>query len=96
MNATDSVIGYMKHKNTIELGFMKYCYFKKIISYVLDYHNEYRIRKLFLIMCDKGHFIRRKMVHKASYKYKFIPNTKKKVKEDYEDKKKIDFIVSWD
>ena len=96
MNATDSVIGYMKHKNTIELGFMKYCYFKKIISYVLDYHQEYRIRKLFLIMFDKGHFIRKKMIHKSSYKYKFIPNPKKKEKENFENKPKIDFIVSWD
>ena len=36
------------------------------------------------------------MIHKSSYKYKFIPNPKKKEKENFENKPKIDFIVSWD
>ena len=96
MNATDSIVGYMKHKKIDELGFMKYCYFKKIISYILDYHHEYRIRKLFMKLFEMGYFTRRKMLKKSSYKYKFNPNPKKVDKSNITDNPDIDFVVSWD
>ncbi len=93
MNAVNSVIGYMKHKNTEELGFMKYSYFRKLIKYILDIHREYLIRKLFLKMFDDGYFYKKTLKNKSSYKYKFNPNPKIKIKEE---KKDINFIVSWD
>ena len=75
MNAENSVVGYLTYKETDKNGFCKYGYFKRIISYILDFHNDYYIRKLFLKMYDKGFFIKEENI-KKSFKYQFNPNPK--------------------
>jgi len=94
MNANNSVVGFMKHKNTEKLGYMKYAYFKKIIKYILDYHREYHIRKLFLNMYEEGYFLRKTVNGKTSYTYKFNPNPK--IKNYNVIKSPQEFIVSWE
>ena len=59
MNAPNSVIGYCKFKKLEKRGFLKYGAFKRIIAYILDYYNDY--------------FVRKKNI-KQSYLYKFNPN----------------------
>jgi hypothetical protein len=81
MNSNQAVIGYFKFKKIENMGFLKYGYYKRIIQYVIDYYNEYYVRKIFLQLLDKGYFIRIKN-HKNSYKYQFNPTPKKKITED--------------
>ena len=92
MNAEKSVIGYFHYKHVENLGYLKYGYFKRIIGYVLDYHHDYFIRKIFLSLVDKGFFIKLKNI-KKSYKYKFNPNGKKEIKKEIPPEY---FIVTWD
>jgi len=94
MNASNSVISYFIYKNVEKRGFLKYGFFKRMIAYVLDYHNDYYIRKIFLDLLDKGFFIKQKN-SKISYKYKFNPNpTKQKTKKVIIDPAR--FIINWD
>tara|TARA_R110002074_G_scaffold100238_5_gene216529 strand:- start:2219 stop:2497 length:279 start_codon:yes stop_codon:yes gene_type:complete len=92
MNAEQSVIEYFKYKNAQNLNFLKFGYFKRIISYVLNCNSDYYIRKLFLTLVEKNYFIKHKN-KKQSYLYKFNPVgrivMKKPLPLDY-------FIVSWD
>tara|TARA_R110000803_G_scaffold84045_4_gene150193 strand:- start:5307 stop:5591 length:285 start_codon:yes stop_codon:yes gene_type:complete len=73
MDAIDSVIGYLKHKNAEERGYLKYGYYKKLICYILDLHLDYYTRKIFLKMFKKGYFIKSKNDKKV-FKYRFNPN----------------------
>jgi len=81
MDAMSSVIGYMKHKNATNRGFLKYGYFKRLICYILDYHKDYYIRKIFLKMCKKGYFIKSEG-DKKTFKYKFNPTPNEKLKDE--------------
>tara|TARA_R100000935_G_C2775128_1_gene139317 strand:+ start:572 stop:856 length:285 start_codon:yes stop_codon:yes gene_type:complete len=94
MDAMNSVIGYMKHKNAETRGYLKYGYFKKLICYILDFHKDYYIRKIFLKMVNKGYFIKIKADTK-SFKYKFNPNPKILEKEKVNNKKES-IILSFD
>ena len=58
MNAKNSVINYCKFKNVQTRGFLKYGYFKRIIGYILDYYNDYFIRKIFLQLVEEKYFIK--------------------------------------
>lgn len=92
MNAPNSVIGYCKFKKLEKRGFLKYGAFKRIIAYILDYYNDYFVRKIFLELVEMNYFVRKKNI-KQSYLYKFNPNPsitpKETVDESY-------FTVSWD
>ena len=92
MNAEQAVISYCNFKNIQNRGHMKYGHFKRIIGYILDYYNEYFIRKTFLSLVDKGHFIKKKNV-KKSYIYMFNP-TPNKIKKEIIDPSR--FIIYWD
>jgi len=72
MDAMSSVIGYLKHKNAENRGFLKYGYYKKLICYILDLHLDYYTRKIFLKMVKKGYFIKSDSDKKV-FKYKFNP-----------------------
>tara|TARA_R110000822_G_scaffold20158_8_gene64948 strand:- start:558 stop:845 length:288 start_codon:yes stop_codon:yes gene_type:complete len=76
MNSIEAVTSYLKYRNYERLGFLKYCNFKKIISFVLDSKNQYYNRKLFLTLIEKGFIIKKKNI-KKSYIYQFNPNPKK-------------------
>jgi|TARA_R110002096_G_scaffold402913_1_gene600311 hypothetical protein len=93
MNAKQSIISYCKFKNIQNRGFLKYGYYKRIIGYILDYYNDYFIRKTFLALVNEGYFIKKKNI-KKSYIYQFNPEPK-----ILNLKKEIDptiFVVSWD
>ena len=86
MNAENSVLGYLTYKNIENRGFVKYGYYKKLITYILDlHHKEYYVRKIFLKLNRKGYFIRRETEQK-SFLYKFNSNPKIKPKEEINDK----------
>jgi|TARA_R110000744_G_scaffold172085_1_gene290570 hypothetical protein len=94
MNSEEAIISYLKFRKYENMGYIKYGNFKKIISFVLDSHNDYYNRKLFLSLVSKGFLIKKKNI-KKSYIYKFQPNPKFNIIE----KKIIDptnFIVTWD
>ena len=93
MNAEEAVISYFKYRKIENIGYLKYGNYKKIISFVLDCHNDYYIRKLFLTLVDKKYLIKKKNI-KKSYAYIFNP-----IPEIIRIEKPIDpniFIVSWD
>ena len=93
MNAEEAVLSYFKYRKIENLGYLKYGNYKKIISFVLDCHNDYYIRKLFLTLVDKKYLIKKKNI-KKSYAYIFNP-----IPEQIIIEKPIDpnrFIVSWD
>lgn len=92
MNSNQAVIGYFKFKKIENMGYLKYGYYKRIIQYVIDFYNEYYVRKIFLQLLDEGYFIRIKN-HKNSYKYKFNPNPKKKI---VDQKLKFPIVINWD
>ena len=94
MDAMNSVIGYMKHKNAENRGFLKYGYFKRLICYILDFHKDYYIRKIFLKMVRKGYFIKKENDQKT-FRYKFNPNPKEEIK-DVKNNKKEPVIVTFD
>ena len=81
MDAMSSVIGYLKHKNAENRGFLKYGYYKKLICYILDLHLDYYTRKIFLKMVKKGYFIKSDSDKKV-FKYRFNPNPKEEIKEE--------------
>ena len=87
------VVNYMKYRNSHQFGYVKYYYFKRIIGYILDYHNDYFIRKIFLQLVDDNHFIKEKN-QKQSYLYKFnnLPEPKLK-KQPYSASR---FIINFD
>ena len=87
MNAIESVLGYLTFKNIENRGFIKYGYFKKLITYILDiHHKDYYIRKIFLLLCKKGYFIKKETIQK-SFKYKFNPNPEIQQKEEINNKR---------
>lgn len=94
MSSKQAVIGYFKFKKIENMGYLKYGYFKRIIQYVIDYYNDYYVRKIFLQLVQENYFIRVKN-HKASYKYKFNPKAKKKIKAE-EDKPNLPIVINWD
>lgn len=89
MNAEDCIISYFKFKNMENRNFVKYGYFKRLITYILDlHHKEYYVRKIFLKLTKKGYFIKQ-MTEKKSFLYKFNPNPYIECKEEiYKDEKK--------
>tara|TARA_R110000764_G_scaffold39419_8_gene88034 strand:- start:143 stop:427 length:285 start_codon:yes stop_codon:yes gene_type:complete len=94
MDAMNSVIGYMKHKNANNRGFLKYGYFKRLICYILDFHKDYYIRKIFLKMVKKGYFIKAE-VDKKTFRYKFNPTPEIK-QEKEENNKREPVTVTFD
>ena len=92
MNAEQSVIAYCKYKNIQTRGFLKYGFYKRIIGYILDYYNDYFIRKTFLSLVEKGHFIKKKNI-KKSYVYEFNPNPEEPIKTEIDPSR---FIITWD
>ncbi len=98
MNSNQAVIGYFKFKNIENMGYLKYGYYKRIIQYVIDFYNEYYVRKIFLSLLDKGYFIKVKN-HTNSYKYKFNPNPNPKINvagTKKQDKPSLPYIIRWD
>jgi len=91
MNAKNSVINYCKFRNIQTRGFLKYGYFKRIIGYILDYYNDYFIRKIFLQLVEEDYFIKKKNI-KKSYLYQFNPNPESP--KIYHDPKR--FVITWD
>ncbi len=86
MDAMTSVIGYLKHKQAENRGFLKYGYYKKLICYILDLHLDYYVRKIFLKMVKKGFFIKSD-ADKKVFKYRFNPNPEIELKEELNDKR---------
>ena len=91
MNASQAVISYCKFKNIQNRGYLKYGYYKRIIGYILDYYNDYFIRKTFLSLVEKGYFIKKKN-HKKSYMYQFNPMPEEPKKEIIDPNR---FIITW-
>jgi len=91
MNAKNSVINYCKFRNIHTRGFLKYGYFKRIIGYILDYYNDYFIRKIFLQLVEEEYFIKKKNA-KKSYLYQF--NSNPKSPKIYHDPNR--FIITWE
>lgn len=93
MNAEQSVLAYFNYKHIENLKFLKYGYFKRLISYILDIHNTYLIRKIFLSLVEQDYFIKLKNI-KKSYIYMFNPtgkiNNKKEIIIDPNR-----FIITW-
>jgi hypothetical protein len=93
MNAEEAVLSYFRYRKIENIGYLKYGNYKKIISFVLDCHNDYYIRKLFLSLVDKNYLIKKKNI-KKSYAYIFNPNP-----EVIKFEKPLDinyFTVTWD
>ncbi len=86
MDAMSSVIGYLKHKNAENRGFLKYGYYKRLISYILDLHLDYYVRKIFLKLCKKGYFIKSD-ADKKVFKYRFNPSPDKPIEEEENNKR---------
>jgi hypothetical protein len=86
MDATSSVIGYLKHKNAQNRGYLKYGYYKKLICYILDLHLDYYTRKIFLKMVKQGYFIKSENDKKV-FKYLFNPNPKIEPKKEENNKR---------
>ncbi len=82
----NSVIGYLKHKQAENRGFLKYGYYKRLISYILDLHLDYYTRKIFLKMVKKGYFIKSDSDKKV-FKYRFNPNPLEEIKEEENNKR---------
>jgi len=98
MNAKGSVVNYCKFKNVQIRGFLKYGYYKRIIGYILDYHNDYFIRKIFMQLVEENYFLKVKNA-KQSYLYKFNPYPIKKWPDNVIKIKELDpeqFIIRWD
>ena len=93
MNAEQAILSYLEYRNYETIGFIKYGNFKKIISFVLDSHNDYYNRKLFLSLVSKGYLIKQRNI-KKSYVYKFNRNPKFKLIEETIDPKR--FTITWD
>lgn len=85
MDASSSIIGYLKHKKAETRGFLKYGYYKKLIIYILDLHKEYYVRKLFLKLCKRGYFIKSEFDKKV-FKYKFNPIPEQPIKKEENNK----------
>ena len=67
MNAEQSVIEYFKYKEVQNLNFLKFGYFKRIISYVLNCNSDYYVRKLFLSLVEKNYFEKKKIKNNPIY-----------------------------
>ena len=78
MNKTDAVVKYFIFKHIDTFGYLKYGFFKRIMSYVLDNYNDYFIRKLFLKLVASKYFYR-KQNEKKSYLYMFNPMPKQNI-----------------
>lgn len=82
MNAENSIVNYFIFKNMENRGFVRYGYFKRLITYILDlHHKEYYVRKLFLKLNRKGYFIK-KETERKSFLYKFNPNPNEEEEEE--------------
>ena len=93
MNATECVINYCIYKNINKRGQLKYGFFKRLISFILNTENDNQIRKVFLDLVESKHFIKIKNL-KTSYRYQFnntpdVEYVEPPVDPSY-------FTVSWD
>ena len=70
------VLEYFILRQLWDLGYLPFSNYKKIISYATGIHNIYYLRKIFLALCRKGFFIKKKNI-KRSYTYKFIGHSEK-------------------
>lgn len=92
MNAEQSVLAYFNYKHIENLNFLKYGFFKRLISYILDIHNTYFIRKIFLSLVQQNYFIKKKNI-KKSYMYLFNPTGNICSKKEIIDPNR--FIITW-
>tara|TARA_R100000935_G_C2716462_1_gene116199 strand:- start:233 stop:517 length:285 start_codon:yes stop_codon:yes gene_type:complete len=65
------VISYLKSKDLDSFGFIKYSYFKRLITFVTSNPNNYELRKIFLYLLEKDYIIKKKNDGVNSYLYKF-------------------------
>lgn len=54
------VIKYLKSKDLNSFGFIKYSYFKRLISHITNTNNNYELRKIFLHLVDTKYIIKKK------------------------------------
>ena len=93
MDAKTAVINYCIYKKIDQRGTMKYGYYKRLISFILNTNNDNFIRKIFLDLVASKHFMKIKNI-KTSYKYQFNGNPEieyiePELPESY-------FTVTWD
>tara|TARA_R110000787_G_scaffold131455_2_gene243414 strand:- start:422 stop:706 length:285 start_codon:yes stop_codon:yes gene_type:complete len=65
------VIHYLKLKDLNSFGYIKYSYFKRLITHVTNNPNNYELRKIFLYLLDSNYIIKKKNEGVNSYLYKF-------------------------
>ena len=65
------VIRYLKSKDLDSFGYIKYSYFKRLITHVTSNPNNYELRKIFLYLVEKDYIIKKKNDGVNSYLYKF-------------------------
>ena len=68
------ILEYLIYRQAWKLGFLPFSNFKKLISFATGISNIYYTRKIFLYLCSKGFFVKKKNI-KRSYTYKFIGPT---------------------
>ena len=66
---TNKVVKYIRSRNTITFGFIKYYYFKRLIFHITQNNNNYELRKVFLNLVDNDYIIRKKNNLINSYLY---------------------------
>ena len=65
------ILDYLVYRSAWNLGFLPFSNYRKIISFATGCSNIYYTRKIFLYLCSKGFFIKKKNI-KRSYTYCFI------------------------
>tara|TARA_R110001592_G_scaffold224784_1_gene480500 strand:+ start:509 stop:787 length:279 start_codon:yes stop_codon:yes gene_type:complete len=65
------IVDYMYTKDASTFGYIKYSNFKRLISYVLNNHNNYELRKIFLYLIQEDYIIKQKNNKINSYLYRF-------------------------
>ena len=65
------ILEYLIYRQAWKLGFLPFSNFKRLISFATGISNIYYTRKIFLYLCGKGFFVKKKNI-KRSYSYRFI------------------------
>ena len=66
---------YLEYRNTFNLHFQKYGYFKQMIRWITNISNPDNIRWIFQKLLQRDYFIKRKVG--TSTAYHFNPNNKR-------------------
>ena len=72
----DLVISYMKYRNSHKFGYVKYYYFKRIISHITGETDGYKIRAIFQRLLDMWIVLKKRVIvkkSKTSLRYMFNP-----------------------